>query len=367
MRTIMKKTLFPLLFLPLAALSSCGGGIPNQGEVDDFKALLSKQDNSPIYDKMFSCMFYQDYSSFAKNHGEEENETRFYSYRGGGAFGCLYEVSEEAYAEVEALESRDFFDYLSRGKGSYGLVQTADIVSYHYNVEEEEDAVETFKNQTFLQRVEANFGEANVQVNNSLACRDKTKDEYSQWQKFNGIIDKSLLFDTITVRAFSDIFARTNLYDGQRSCETLDRIYFKTLRELAGKSDRALSDFIIKNNIRIEEGEQATLVRFKVEDEELKAVLEENEIMPGSFEGTLSYDKDTGKFEAFEYKIAYLVDEANMEDGSTETTFMEFKAEGYSWNQKFGEDLYIEPNPTVYDNAEAFLEDVVREVIPPIF
>ena len=38
---------------------------------------------------------------------------------------------------------------------------------------------------------------------------------------------------------------------------------------------------------------------------------------------------------------------------------------GYSWNQKYGEEPYIDPNPTVYDVAEAFLDDVIEEVIFP--
>ena len=40
---------------------------------------------------------------------------------------------------------------------------------------------------------------------------------------------------------------------------------------------------------------------------------------------------------------------------------------GYSWNQKYGEEPYIDPSPTVYDVAEAFLDDVIEEVIPPVF
>ncbi len=46
---------------------------------------------------------------------------------------------------------------------------------------------------------------------------------------------------------------------------------------------------------------------------------------------------------------------------------MEFKAWGYSLNQKIDRELYIDPDPIVYDDAEAFLEDVIEEVIPPTF
>ncbi|MBQ2070527.1 MAG: hypothetical protein II467_06325 [Bacilli bacterium] len=40
---------------------------------------------------------------------------------------------------------------------------------------------------------------------------------------------------------------------------------------------------------------------------------------------------------------------------------------GYSWNKKYGEEPYIDPNPTVYDDAKAFLDDVIEEVIFPVF
>ena len=87
-------------------------------------------------------------------------------------------------------------------------------------------------------------------------------------------------------------------------------------------------------------------------------------IIPGAFEGTLTYEKESGAFSAFDYRILYVVNEAD-ENGNLRTASMEFKADGYSWNQRYEEDLYIEPNPTVYEDPEAFLEDVLDKVIPP--
>ena len=380
----MKKALFLPLLLSTLTLFACGENTSiesqtespqessseaswNREEVNKLKDLLSKQDLSPIYTKMFVSMFTQDYDfMLSHNGGQDDMETSFYSYRGGGAFGCLYEVSEASYAEVEALQSRNFFDYLARGKGSYGMVQTATLVSYLYENNEYEN-VKSLQGLTFSQQVEARFSEDNVQVCNSLFAKDSVEGGYDvdTRQYFNGIIDKGTLFDAITVRAFSDIFASTNLFDGQRSCETLDRIYFETVKELCDKTDAELGAFIAHNDIEIEEGEDTTLVHFKVGDESLRAVLEENDIAPGAFEGTLIYEKESGKFASYEYKISHVVNETDLDEGTVQAVSMEFQASGYSWNQRYDEDLYIDPDPTVYEDADEFLDDVVREVIPP--
>lgn len=385
----MKKAFFfPLLLLTIA-LPSCGNGatsseasitessapssesssVPAE-EVNKLKDLLSKQDLSPIYDKMFVSQFAQNYEAYSSNNGnnEEEAESRFYTYSGAGMFGCLYEVSEEAYAEAESLGDPDFFDFLSRGKGSYAMLQEGALVSYLYEADEEE-IVHSLQCLDFLQEVEARFTDDSVQVVNSLFHKDTLDGGFNidTRQYFNGLIDKKTLFDTVTVRAFSDIFARTNLFDGQRSCEVLDRIYFATVKELSEKTDAELSEFIAKNDIRIEEEEENTLVHFAVGDEHLRAVLDENDIFPGAFEGTLTYEKESGKFTAFDYRIVYATHEVDETSGYVHNTSLEFKAEGYSRNQKYDEDLYIDPDPTVYDDAEAFLDDVVKEVVPPVF
>ena len=361
----MKKAFFLPLLLSCLPLVSCGNQPANMGEVNKLKALLSKQDLSPVYDKMFVSSFTQNYDVFSSTQSEEDAETRFYSYRGGGIFGCFYEVSEAAYKEVEALPSRDFFDYLARGTGSYGMVQTAEMVSYHYDDAEADKTVDYLATVGFLQRLEAYFGESEVQVYNTLSTKDDLDGAYDHRQLFNGIIDKKTLFDTITVRAFSDIFARTNLFDGQRSCEAIDSLYYAALGELSHMSDKELSDFISANGIAFEESETSTLVHFRIEEGRLRALLDEEGIIPGAFEGTLAYDKQTGAFNAFDYEILHLLNEVDQATGSVHTASMEFKANGYSWNKKFDDPLYIEPNPTVYEDAELFLEDVVREVIPP--
>ena len=340
----------------------------SQGEIDEFKALLAKQDLSPILTKMFVADFIQNYDVFSASRDEDESETRFYSYRGGGSFGCFYEVDEASYEEVEELENHDFFDYLSRGKGSYGMLQTAALISYHHETVDGEVS-KLLNSLNFLQRLETNFGEENVQVYNALKYTEDIDDsyDYDHQQQFNGIINKGTLFETVTPRAFSDVIARTNLYDGQRTCESLDRIYFDLLGQLSEKSDKELGEFIANNAITLEEGEDTTSLHFKVGDEDLFELLSENEVIPGEFEGTLTYEKESGKFTAFDYRITYLDNESGEGEDHIHTAAMEFSAEGYSWNQRFDRDLYIEPNPTVYEDAETFLNDVVNEVIPPLF
>jgi hypothetical protein len=69
------------------------------------------------------------------------------------------------------------------------------------------------------------------------------------------------------------LFARTNLYDGQRSCEAIDRIYGDVVLALTRKNDKELSDFILKNNIEIKEDEGNALVTFRIEDEEIRSAL----------------------------------------------------------------------------------------------
>ena len=338
-------------------------------EVNKLKALLSKQDLSPAYAKMFVSTFTQNYNVLSSISGEEDEEgaeTRFYSYRGGGMFGCLYEVSEEAYEEVEALKSHDFFDYLSRGTGDYGLLQAATLVSYLYEKGEAETQ-KSLQSLDFTQSLDARFTDETVQVTNSLFVKDVVEGGFDidSRQYFNGLIDKKTLFDTITPNALSNLFARTNLFDGQRSCEVLDRIYFDAVRELSHKTDAELGAFIDENAIQIEDEGENTLVHFNLEDEAIRAILDENDIIPGDFEGTLTYEKESGRFASYEYRIAYVSNESD--GGNVHTASMEFKASGYSWKQEYDGELYIDPNPTVYEDAETFLDDVLEEVIPPVF
>lgn len=362
----MKKSRFfvfaPLLFL----LPSCGGNASVDPQLNDFKALLSKQDLSPVYHKVFTATFTQNYDFFSSIHQEDQLSTRFYSYRGGGAFGCVYSVSEEAYKEISTIKDPDFFDYFARGTGGYGLTQSANVSSYRYEKEGGDAVTLPLGTENFLQTIQANFNDEDVQVHNSLIYSEGNDGSNTRFQNFNGLVDKQALFDSISVRSLSDLFARTNLYDGQRSCETLDRIYEETLQRLSKNNDSELSSFIQTNHIQLEEDSANILVRFELADEDIVAKLSETELIPGTLKGTLTYDKESGSFLGFDYKIAHMVDEGDPALGKVSSASMEFTAVGYSKNEIFPEDIYIAPDPVVYEDGNAFLNDMIENLIPDI-
>lgn len=366
----MKKSQLSILLLPfVAALPSCGGEDNDLTGVKELREVLAKQDLSPAYAKTLTSYFTQSYDVYSKTANDDVDETRFYTYRGGGALGCQYEVSPESYEEVISLGDYDYFDFMARGEGHYGMLQSAQMASYHYikEYDEDEDDQEEDRYDAFFQRLETSFTDADVQVYNSLHYSDKVGALPGEVQDFSGIIDKKLLFDSVSVRAFSDIFARANLYDGQRSCEGLDRLYYEIACELGGKSDQELAAFIKSNHIAIEVGEENTLVRFKAEGEAIRSRLDDLGIIPGVLEGTLTYENATGKFASYEYQIEYDIDEKDEAASSIHVASMKFAAYGYSWNHERQGEPYMEPDPQVYEDADTFISDVIDEVIPPVF
>lgn len=64
------------------------------------------------------------------------------------------------------------------------------------------------------------------------------------------------------------------------------------------------------------------------------------------------------------FHVTYMSNEVDGSNANVHNVSMEFKAAGYSLNQIIDRELYINPNPTVYEDAETFLDDVVREVNP---
>ena len=363
----MKKALsFPLFALSLLALPSCGGGIPNQETVDRVKSLLSKQDLSPATEKIFAASFVQNYDVFSSTHQDQRQATRFHSYRGGGAFGCAYKVSQEAYEEAMRQKEPDFFEFFARGEGGYGLFQGASVTSSYYERDGEDVRNEPSHNENFLQNMQVNFGTDEVQVASILLYSEGAEGSNTRSQKFNGLLDKTTLFESISVRSLSDLFARTNLYDGQRSCEVLDRVYEDTLRGLKESSDAKLSDFILQNHVAIEEKEGDLLVTFELEDKEIRSLLSEKDIIPGTLRGTLTYDKNTGAFTGFDYKIIHLCNEIDASGNHVYSASMEFSATGYSKNEEFEGDIYITPDPEFYEDGNLFLADMAAGIIPEI-
>ena len=361
-----KALLYPLFALSLWALPSCANSVPNQGSVEAVKELLGKQDLSPVMEKIFTATFFQNYDVFSSTHQENRNATRFHSYRGGGAFGCAYKVTSEAYEEVMKQDSPDFFDFFARGEGGYGLLQSANVSSYFYERDGEDVRSEAAKTENFLQNIQVNFGSEDVQVASSLLYSEGSEGSNTRTQSFNGLSSKETLFGSISVRSLSDLFARTNLYDGQRSCEILDRLYEDTLRDLTKYSDKQLSDFILSNHVEVQENEENTLVSFELMDEGIRSFLSEKDIIPGTLKGTLTYDKVSGAFQGFDYKIVHIQDEKDLETGHVYGASMEFSAVGYSKNEEFEGDMHITPNPQVYEDGDRFVADMVVGIIPEI-
>ncbi len=362
----MKKALFlPLFASLLLVLPSCNGS-SEQPYLAEVKALLSKQDLSPAYHKIFSTEFIQNYDLFSSRRGESAESLQFHSYRGGGAFGCAYEVAEDAYQEALKEENPDFFSFLARGEGGYGLVQSARVVSYHYEKDGDDRALEPLRDINFLQMVQANFSPSDVQVASNFIYSQGIDGSNPRFQSFNGSLPKETLFSTVSVRSLSDLFARTNLYDGQRTCESLDQIYEATLLRLSKADDKALSAFIAENHITVEEADSNTLVHFELGEETLLSALEETEIIPGTLKGTLTYDQATGSFEQFEYRVAYYRNDVDESSGELYSASMEFSAKGYSKNEEFEGDIYITPDPVVYEDGESFLKDMVEGIIPQL-
>lgn len=361
----MKKTLFPLLLLPLVlSLSSCGEKISNQEEVDTLKTLLSKQDLSPCYHKMFTSTFAQNYNVSSSFHEGNDRQTRFYSYQGGGAFGCIYEVNEDAYNEVITQKDYSFFDFLYHGNGGYDLLQSARIVAYSRDTFEDEESLQYLN---FMHQFQVKFDQSNVQVNSVIDSTNSIQGSNPTHSSFNGKIEKASLFESISERTFSNFISQVNLYDGQRCCEILDRFYEATLRSLTTKTDKELSAFIQSNSIVFEQSESNTLVHFKVEDEATLAAFSELNILPGPIEGTLTFDSVNGTFTSFDYQIICIHHESDSSTGNASNATMEFKANGYSLNKKFDQDLSIRPNPTIYEDANVFLKDMGEAIYPPVF
>ena len=126
--------------------------IDNQNEVNEFKALLSKQDLSPFYERMFSSIFKQDYVSYTNSYGEEERNVDFFRYLGNGAYGYYYSVTREEYEEIMAKENVNPFDFITKGPGNYTLIQSANINTFSSELvdEIEKSSTRDFK---FYQRL----------------------------------------------------------------------------------------------------------------------------------------------------------------------------------------------------------------------
>ena len=341
------------------------GEIDNQKEVDEFKAILNKQDTSPFYERKFTSMFRQDYVSYTNSYDdEEERGIDFFRYLGTGAYGYFYSVTQDEYEEIIEKESVNPFDFITKGFGNYSLIQSAKVNAFSSEIVDGIDK-RTSRDFSYSQRLDSQFDDTDFQLYNSFEINDKSSDNPSESTEFNGIVNKESLLEVVSTSWLTDTVQRVCAFDGQKNTEFIDDLYYVVCRNLLNKTDKEYSDFIKNNNIVISDGEEYTELSFELNDEEIIQNLIDNDIFPGSFKGTLYYDKESSSFEKYSYEINYVNNE--LEEGACiSSTILKFEAEGTSYHHTIDEIPYIEPNPVIYSDAYEFVNDIVDNIIPKI-
>lgn len=392
----MKKRLLFLPILPILLISSCGGSssstftssstksdstskeqsesipseeetssidsssnIPDPEEVTKFKELLHKQDISPFYTRVFSITYNQQYSFFSYESEDMSSVREFYNYSGSGIFGYGYSLDEQTYIDINQKENPNAFDYMSRGSyGHYELMQAAHLATFNSSDPYSRDYA------TVYQSVASDFYDDRFQVVNDLSYISDNFPEKSFERSLNAVTTKEILFNSATTDTLNDIFNQTVLYDGPGMTQKIDAIYYVVLADLMNKNDEELAHFIANNNIEMNVGDVTIEVNFNLNDDNIKQLLEEVDIIPGVFAGTLIYDKETGEFNQFSYTIY----EANVseDEDSINVSSVNFLAGGFSTHDDYDPSgSYIAPDPVTYDDGDQFIDDIVENLIPP--
>ena len=342
-----------------------GEVIDNQQEVDEFKALLNKQDLSPFYEKMFSSMFRQDYVSYINSYDDEDKNIDFFRYSGNGAYGYFYSVTREEYEEIMAKGDVNPFDFIVRGPGNYSLLQNAKINTLSSELVDGFDKTST-SDLSYYQRLDSQFDDTDLQVYSSYEINDKAGDIPTKKAEFNGKVNKAALLEVVSTSWLTDTIQRICAFDGHKTTEFLDGLYYDVCRDLLNKTDKEISGFLKTNNIVISNGEKYTEVSFELNDDAIKQILIDNDIFPGSFKGTLYYDKEAGSFEEFMYEINYTNNEFDEEEAHIYSSTLLFTATGYSYHHTYEGTPYFNPDAVVYADAYEFVNDMVDNIIPPI-
>lgn len=355
----MKKIIF--LLVPLViGLASCNKPIPNKEAVNELKALLDKQDLSEFHSKALGTMFTLEYDILDAYKDEDERTSNFFSYIGLGFLDMYYDFSKDKYDSiVDEKGDINTFDAIAEGEGGYRITQMAKTTSFV----RDGGGTSTTQNLDINQQMTLKTTDKDVFVYNILDVTDKDVFDYASRQKFNGTIDKELLFDLVSTRSFRNTFSKVHLFDAPSCVEYLDKLYFSKCIELKNMKDREISDFIIKNKISFNEVESNIELNFVFASEEVGEEYEDL-VFPGDIQGTLKYDKSTGEFIEFEYKIKHINESYDEESGSSNTANMAFECSGKTARAPMG-DMWVADNPTVYDDVVEFLEDVSEQVIPP--
>ena len=355
----MKKAFFLLVPL-IVGLVSCNNSIPNQEAVNELKTLLDKQDLSPFHSKAFGTMFTQEYDALDVYIDDEESTRNYFNYIGVGYLDLCYDLTNEEYDSiVDENGNVNVFDAIKEGQGGYRITQSAKTSSFF----RDGGTSNSTQNLDISQQMTLKTTEEDVCVYNVLDTTDTDAFDYASRQYFNGAIDKELLFGSVSTRTFRDIFSSVHLFDAPSSVEYLDRLYYSTCRELKNMNDQEISEFITKNEISLDEVENNIELSFVFGAEEISEEYQDI-VVPGDIKGKLLYDKNTGEFVEFNYKIKCLNETYDEESGSVKTANMIFECSGKSARGGMS-DMWTPDNPTIYDNVIDFLEDVREQVVPP--
>ena len=109
-----------------------------------------------------------------------------------------------------------------------------------------------------------------VWLENSLYVSDDGIFHYESRQALSASIDKELLFGSVSTRTFRQLFSQVNLFDAPGNSEHLDKHYYSICRDLVSKNDKEISDFLLANQVSIEEVENNIEVNFVYTDVDLE-------------------------------------------------------------------------------------------------
>lgn len=361
----MKRSVF--LLIPLVmGLISCGNSstIQNQETVNRLKEILNKQDFSPFYSKSLSTIYTHEFNVLEIEEDDDDKVTNYFNYAGFGNFDYYYQLSEENYNSiVDEKGNANTFDALAKGDGWYRLSQegrtnTTKRVNWY-------DAETNILN--ILQILTLSMNKDNALIFNALGAGSKEDFyDFDETQYLSASISKSLLFDSVSTRSFRDIFSQVDLFNAPGNMEHVDKLYYSTCYDLSLKNDKEISDFIIKNQISIEEAveeDEYIKLSFTYTNEDLDD--EEAEyIFAGAIKGTLSFDSETLAFKEFSYEMNSTMETQDKETGNARFVNSRFTCIGISHRDPYGE-AQIPEDPTVYTDVAEFLKDVNEQIIPP--
>lgn len=334
--------------------------IPERETVEKVKELLSRQDLSEFYTKVIIGSYIQEYDVLEVNYDEDSKVSNYFNYDGRGMFGFYYDLNEDQYGSiVDEKGNVEIFDAIAKGLGYYGLLQVIRTMSFNRVDGAEAD----INNLDIFQQMTLKTTDDEVWVGNTLYASNDGVFHYDTRQELQASINKDLLFSSISTRTFRETFSKVDLFNTPANMEHLDKLYYSICRDLVTESDEGISDFVVENQISIEEDEDNIKVNFVFLNEDIDEE-EADFIFPGEIKGTLFYDKETYEFTNFSYEMVYKIETFNEETGSIRVINTKFTCSGDS-SRVWPHEAWQPTDPIVYDDVADFLEDVNEQVVPP--